>query len=149
MALGIVLYFSSPLEPAPPTPWILIAAASIGWFLCRSDPVHSILQLALLSVVIGFVLIDWRVDAIDSPRLQTPAYNVRISGQLTDVELRPSGYRLLLTDLTSPLWIIDPRSGVYPRLSRYQFSPSAYWLSSLRQGQPLAPRPARHPNRTL
>ena len=149
MALGIVLYFSLPLEPVASTPWILIAAASIGWFLCRSDPVHSILQLALLSVVIGFVLIDWRVDAIESPRLQAPAYSVQISGRLADVELRPSGYRLLLTDLTGALWIIDP-APAFIRVSRDTDSPPPRIGSRLSIRANLwPPGPPYYPDRTL
>ena len=108
MGLGIMLYFSLAIEPAWYASWILLAVSSISVVGYRSDPLCLTLQLALLSVVIGFALIDWRVDRIAAPRLESPIYNTTVTGRVDNVELQPSGYRLLLSDLASNVWTPDP-----------------------------------------
>ena len=108
MGLGIILYFSLETEPTWHTPWLLLVGSSIGLVICRSEPLCLTLQLALFSVALGFILIDWRVARVTAPRIQDPLYNARITAFVDSVELEPSGYRLILSDLAGDPWITDP-----------------------------------------
>jgi len=98
-AFGISLYFAAGQEPAL---WIgpgaSAAALALLW-CCRSAAGPRLLVLALTMACVGFATAQLRSAWVEAPRLDRAWGPGELTGEVLELETRPSGRRLLLRPL--------------------------------------------------
>ncbi len=93
---GVALYFALPTEP----PSYLGAGASTIGLICLVQVQRDLLRIiaaGLLSVALGFTCAAWRTASVAAPVLDKRTGPLRISGTVEQVELSPSGARVVLS----------------------------------------------------
>lgn len=99
LGAGIGGYFSLPVEPPL---WlggaVLLAGLPAFWLLRRSG--GSLIALAaLLAVILGFTVAQWRTASVATPVISGKMKFAAVSGQVLAVERRARGNRLWLREL--------------------------------------------------
>jgi len=98
LGTGAASYFTLPAEPGPPTNLLLVGVTLLAVFLAalhRRAGGRPFLSLLLAAGTSGFLLADWRTDAVAAPVLRTPI-TASIEATLILAEPRDEGVRLLL-----------------------------------------------------
>lgn len=98
-ALGISLYFAAGQEPAL---WIgpglsIVALALLWWWRSAAGP--RLMALVLTMVCVGFATAQLRSAWVEAPRLERSWGPGQLTGEVLELETRPSGRRLLLRPL--------------------------------------------------
>jgi len=93
---GVGAYFALSVEPAP---WIgalvLGIALAVGTVLRRRPPIAA-LAVTIAFVALGFAAAELRTALVSAPLLSRQIGPVAVEGRLCEVDLLPSGYRLIL-----------------------------------------------------
>ena len=89
------LYLAADREPVLWLPLVLLAAALLALVACRGRPVPLGLAAGALALVAGFVSAELRAWSVATPMLDRIRI-VKLTGTVEEVDLRPTGARLLL-----------------------------------------------------
>lgn len=98
---GILTYYSLLSEPPAALPYILIGIAFFAWVICfrRAHAALPFMHM-LLGLAFGFAMAQWQAHrAADYPVLSEPLERVSIRATVKELDLRPDGNRLWLSNL--------------------------------------------------
>ena len=94
--LGIALYFLIPFEPPLWLGPLAASGALVGGILAWRRPSGFLLVLALGMVGVGFAVAQLRTAQVAAPILERRLGPVEVSGQITDLDPRPQGLRMVM-----------------------------------------------------
>ena len=94
--LGIALYFLIPSEPPLWLGPLAATGALVGGILAWRRPSGFLLVLALGMVGVGFAVAQLRTAQVAAPILERRLGPVEVSGQITDLDPRPQGLRMVM-----------------------------------------------------
>ena len=99
VAGGITWYFSLKYEPYTYSGTILLCLTLLPLFLLRRRKTAVFLLGAMALVAFGFTLAQMRAHTIDSAILSTPLSFVHISGKIIEINPKPKGSKLVLSEV--------------------------------------------------
>jgi competence protein ComEC len=142
-SIGISAYFCLSTEPW--MGWGLIALSIIitAVVLLRAHFIGRLVSLALLTVVLGFMIPQWKTIWLSTPMITEKVKDVIVRGHVDGLEHRPNNIRVTMSDLTFTHW---PESQPQPRKIRLTFRKNGEVLSPGQTIQvPVTLMPARGP----
>jgi competence protein ComEC len=96
LGIGIALYFSLPMEPAPYSGVLAMLISALAALVVRRRLAWFLSALAVLAVSAGFSAAQLRSALVDAPVLTKQMRAAKVSGRVVANEIRVAGQRLLL-----------------------------------------------------
>lgn len=100
LGTGVGLYFLLPSEPPSWLPALAVGITAAALAMTRRRPAWGLLNLALLFVMLGVAVAQWRSLSVAAPILERSLGPVELRGRVLAVEPRARGERLVLEQLT-------------------------------------------------
>ncbi len=99
VGIGVWLYFQLPLEVTAAQAGKLLGIWFFGGWVMKRHVYLLPLWLVLLLVIVGFTAIAVRTEMLAAPVLERKINFTEVTGHIEEVEPRPQGLRLLLSDV--------------------------------------------------
>ena len=99
IGIGVGAYFALPVEPPPWSGGIAMAAVMGIFAGFRRRPIVAAMAAAIALISLGFAAAELRVSVISTPLLSREIGPVTVGGRICEMDLLPSGYRLVLDDV--------------------------------------------------
>ena len=96
---GVGFYFLLPVEPPPWLPGLAVGVTAGALAVTRRRPAWGLLNLALLFLVLGIAVAQWRSLSVAAPILERSLGPLELRGRILSVEPRARGERLVLEQL--------------------------------------------------
>ncbi|MGN1063483.1 MAG: ComEC/Rec2 family competence protein [Alphaproteobacteria bacterium] len=98
-ALGIGIYFALPVEPDWRTMTLAAFVSAVVWIVGRRDVVARTILGYVMMVCLGLCVATIRTAYVAAPVLDTPLFEVGVSGTIAKVEPRATGQRITLENV--------------------------------------------------